>query len=334
MPERQGAAVLNTPRIGMARACVIIVNYRTSRHVVRALESLQSELAGLPGTRVLVVDNCSGDDSVEFLWQAVAERGWSAWVRIIAHDRNGGFAAGNNVAMREDLRSEVPSDFYLLLNPDAYIRPGALRKMMEFMVRHPEVGVAGSGLEDPDGTPQAAAFRFYNLLSELNAGLRLGLVTRLLSRHVTALPPLETNQQVQWVSGASMMIRRAVLEDIGLMDESYFLYYEETDFQLRATRAGWSIWHVHDAAVVHLMGQATGVTGAAGRERRRPRYWYESRRRFFQQQHGRLYAYLVDLCWFAGFSLWRLRRLIQRKPDTDPPGLWLDFLRWSVLRPL
>lgn len=327
------ATQLGAPRqsVGEARTCVIIVNYKTSRHVLRCLESLEAEMASLPNATVVVVDNASGDDSVEFLRAQIAERNWGEWARVLASEVNGGFAAGNNLAVRENLASADPAEFFFLLNPDTWILPGAVRTLTEFMLEHPQAGVAGSRLQDPDGSSQASCFRFYNIFSEFNAGCRLGLVSKLLARHVTALPEQERTCEVAWVSGASMMVRREVFDSVGLMDETFFLYYEETDFQLRAHRAGWETWHVQEASVVHIMGQATGVTGAAVREKRRPRYWYESRRHFFQSNYGWLYAFTLDLGWFFGFSLWRLRRRLQRKPDTDPPGLWVDFLRYSIL---
>lgn len=126
------------------------------------------------------------------------------------------------------------------------------------------------------------------------------------------------------------MIRRPVFESIGLMDEEYFLYYEETDFCLQAKRAGWSCWYVPDSKVMHIAGQSTGVTDREGPPKRRPQYVFDSRRRYFVKNHGWLYAALADLAWSIGFGLWRLRRLVQRKPDTDPPYLLVDSLRNSV----
>jgi hypothetical protein len=133
------------------------------------------------------------------------------------------------------------------------------------------------------------------------------------------------------MAGASMMIRRAVFDSIGLMDEAYFLYFEETDFCLRARRAGWLCWYVPASRVVHLVGQSSGVTDTRSRPKRMPRYWLESRRRYFRRNHGWLYALLADCAWAFGFALWRLRRWLQRKPDHDPPGLLWDFMRFSFL---
>ncbi len=125
------------------------------------------------------------------------------------------------------------------------------------------------------------------------------------------------------------MIRREVFEAVGLLDEAYFMYFEEVDFCLRAARAGWRCWYVPASRVVHLVGQSSGVTDPRLRKRR-PAYWFESRRRYFVKNHGAVVAMLADAAWAAGFAVWRVRRFLQRRQDNDPPKLLLDFIRHSV----
>src|SRR5439155_17086766 len=117
-----------------------------------------------------------------------ADNGWGEWASIQPLARNGGFAYGNNEAIRASLAGTDRPEYVLLLNPDTLVRPGAIRALLEFMDGRPDAGIAGSRLEDPDGTPQRSAFRFHTVRSELEAGLRLGFVTRLLRRHVVAPP--------------------------------------------------------------------------------------------------------------------------------------------------
>ena len=310
------------------RLLIVIVNYRTAALTVDCLASLATEVAA-PGARVVVTDNQSGDDSVSRISTAIAVNHWSDWAAVQPLERNGGFAYGNNAAIAPALRSSAPPDYVLLLNPDTVVRPGALGALMEFMDQHRAVGIAGSRLEDPDGTPQISAFRFHSILSELESGLRLGFISRRLAKKVVAPPVPAQSVPTDWVAGASMMIRREVFESIGLLDEGYFMYFEEVDFCLRARRAGWPCWYVPGSRVVHLVGQASGVTDVKRARKRRPAYWFASRRRFFMQNFGRGRAWIANLAWAGGFSTYAVRRALQRKPNTDPAWLLWDFVRYS-----
>jgi hypothetical protein len=309
---------------------IVIVNYRTADLTIDALASLEPEMAAIAPSRVIVVDNASGDGSDQRLAAAIAGRGWDSWVSLISAERNGGFAYGNNVAIRAALAQSVRPTYVHLLNPDTVVRPGALSRLMEFMDSRPDVGIAGSRLEHPDGAPQLSAFRFPGVLSELDGGLRLGVITRLLSRWVVAPPIPEETCQVDWLAGASMMIRDKVLDDVGLLDERSFMYYEEVDFILRARRAGWSCWYLPASRVVHLVGRASGVTDPRKIRRRRPDYWFESRRRYFVRNLGPARAALADLLYAAGHATWQVRRVIQRKENDVPEWFLGDFLRHSV----
>jgi N-acetylglucosaminyl-diphospho-decaprenol L-rhamnosyltransferase len=310
---------------------VVVLNYRTYQLTIDCLQSLVNEVQALPKTQVVVSDNDSGDGSVEQIQAAITGNGWSDWATLMPLDRNGGFAFGNNAPIRKALESENPPPYILLLNPDTVVRPGALGALVDFMEAHPDVGIAGSRLEDPDGTPQHSAFRFHTVLSEIDSGLRLGLVTKLLDSWVIAPPIADEPCQTDWVAGASMIVRREVFEAIGLMDEAYFMYYEEMDFCLQANRAGWSCWYVPKSQVVHLVGQSSGVTDRKRPPKRLPQYLFDSRRRYFTKNYGWFYAATADVAWASSFALWQIRRVIQGKPSNDPPQLFSDFLLNSVL---
>ncbi len=309
---------------------VVILNYRTPDLTIDCLHSLVGEVRSLPNTHVIVADNDSGDGSVERIGAAIATERWHDWVSLLPLDRNGGYAFGNNAAIRIALQSSNPPPYVLLLNPDTIVRPHALKVLLDFMCEHPEVGIAGSRLEDPDGTPQQSAFRFPNTFSELDYGLHVGFVSKLLSQWAVAPPVSEEICQTDWLAGASMIVRREVFDSIGLLDENYFMYFEEVDFCLQAQKAGWSCWYVPKSRVVHLVGQSSGVTDTKRPAKRRPQYWFNSRRQYFLKNHGWLYAAVTDAAWLSAFSLWRVRRAIQRKPDEDPPHLLRDFWANSV----
>ncbi len=311
-----------------AKVSVAIVNYRTPSLCIASLASLEPELAQLKNAHVYVVDNHSRDNSVREIQHAIEARRWS-WATCLPLDINGGYSAGNNIAIRRAL--DESSDYVLLLNPDTEVRSGAVVHLLRFLETHPEAGIAGSRLEDADGTVQRSAFRFPSALGELDEALRFGLATRALSRWTIAPAPSATAESVDWVAGASMMVRREVFDVIGLLDPEYFLYFEEVDFCRRARQAGWSSWYVPESRVVHYVGQSTGVTNAADQTRRRPGYWFESRRRYFLKHHGLAYAAAVDAVALGATGLWRVRRQIQRKPRDEPQHFVRDLVSHSPL---
>jgi N-acetylglucosaminyl-diphospho-decaprenol L-rhamnosyltransferase len=317
----------------MTGACpllVVIVNYKTAALTIACLETLRPELDALPGARVTVVENASGD--AEALAHAIDARGWSNWVTLDVSEHNGGFAAGNNRGIRPALASDAPPRYVLLLNADTEVRPGAIRTLVAFMDGRPDVGIAGSSFENLDGSDWHIAFRFITPLNEIERGLRFGPVSRLMKRHVVhRVMEQDAPRPVDWVAGACMLIRREVIDAIGLMDEGYFLYFEEVDYCLRARRRGWPCWYVPESRVMHIAGQSSGLTERDRRPPRTPSYWFASRRRYFLKNYGLPGALAADLAFGLGFSLWRVRRALQRKPDPDPPRHLADFWRQSVL---
>ncbi len=314
---------------------IAIVNYRSANLTIDCLQSLSSEMPKFLDARVVVVDCASADGSLQTLAGAIDHHGWNSWAQLIAAPENGGFAYGNNLAIKPFLDAPGSPEYVLLLNPDTLVRPGALTALVNFMDQNPRVGIAGSRLEDPDGTQQRSAFRFPSIFGELDNGLRLGLVSRMLHRFVVAPAPQECPHETDWVAGASMIVRRQVISDIGLMDEQYFLYYEEVDYCLRARRAGWQIWYAPESRVVHLIGQSTGVTTKTAptqRPRRRPAYWFDSRKRYFVKNRGHLYAMIADAAWLIGLILCRTRQIVQRRPNDIPISLIPDLFRHSLLK--
>jgi GT2 family glycosyltransferase len=312
-----------------SRLTVVILNYRLPDLTIECLQSLESEATRF-GAQVVIADSASADGSLEKIRSAIESRGWGNWGSVLPLERNGGYAYGNNAAIHRLLDCPEPSELIMLLNPDTLIRPQAIETLADFMARHPEIGIIGSQLEDGERRPQASGFRFPTILNEVDGGLRLNVFSKLVANRAVVFPPSPEPYRVDWVSGASMMIRRSVFESIGMFDEGYFLYFEEVDFALRAAEAGWQCWVEPRSRVMHYQGRATGVDGIESRGKRRPVYWFESRRRYFIKHHGRLYAMAADALWAFAYLSWRARRVIQGKPDVDPPKLLIDFVRNSV----
>lgn len=313
------------------KVLAVIVNHRRPELVVKGLESLGPELAAFgDGSRAVVTD-ASGDGSDDKIAAAIAERGFGGWVTLMRLPKNGGYGYANNQAIQAALASGDPPDYLYLLNPDAYVHPGAVRELVSFMEQRPDVGLAGSRQEQPDGSINRSAFRFPSVSSELLRGSRLGVVKRLFEDAEIAPPPSDHPAPADWLSGASLLIRRQVFERVGLFDDAFFLYYEETDLCLRARRHGFRCWYVPGSRVVHLEGQSTGVTDTRAAPQRLPRYWFESRRHYFMKNHGPWKKRLADVAWTVGFVSWRARRALQGKTDDDPPHLLSDFVRFNFL---
>jgi GT2 family glycosyltransferase len=317
--------------VNPAHVTVVIVTWRSAALTVDCLASLAHE-RGVDGLRVdaVVVDNASGD-AVDIA-AAVVEHGWSDWVRVVTAARNGGFAYGNNVGFREACRHAQP-DFLHMLNPDTEVRCGAVQQLVDFLQAHPDVGIAGSSFENADGSDWPIAFRFPSALSEFEAGLSWGPVSRLLQRWAVPRQMMPEPQPIDWGAGASMMIRRSVLDRIGGLDENYFLYFEETEFFWRARRAGFLAWYVPASRVMHIAGQSTGLTERDAAPRRLPAYWFESRRRYFLTTGGPAKAILIDLLALLGHALGRLKlRLLGRQHRLVPHYLG-DLWVHSTLHP-
>jgi N-acetylglucosaminyl-diphospho-decaprenol L-rhamnosyltransferase len=307
---------------------VVIANYRVAHLTIDCLRSIAAQIESVPGIHVAVCENGSGDDSAEQIQKAITDNGWSSWCTLKIVGTNLGFTGGNNVILRPALESDDPPEYVLLLNADTIVRPNAFEALVDFMDKHPSAGIAGSGMENPDGSPQHSVFRFHTPLSEFEANLKLGIVTRLLKKKVNA--PLVPGYpcEADWLSGACIIIRQKVFQDIGLLDEDYYTHFEDIDFCFNAHKAGWSIWYVPASRVMHIIGQSTGIT--VKKPKRYPTYFFQARRRYFLKNHGPVYAAMADAGMIIGLTMWRLRVALTGKEDFTAPHLLRDSIRHSV----
>lgn len=298
----------------------IILNFRTPDLTLQATEAALREMEGIPGD-LTIVDNFSQDGSFETLSRAVEDRGWER-VRVVQSGRNGGFGAGNNYGMREGLADGSDPDFYYVLNSDAWPDPGAIKVLRDFMMANPKAGLAGSHVRGPDDGAHQTAFRFPTASGEFEMAARTGVFSKLFKDSIVSMPNPEQTSCVDWVAGASLMLRREMLDQIGMFDETFFLYFEETDLCLRAARADWPCYYVPDSRIVHIGSASTGMKGW----RRTPSYWFESRMHYFIKNHGRFYAQWATICRVAGCLVWKARRLVSNKPEADPEGFLGDLV--------
>ncbi|MCP5057506.1 MAG: glycosyltransferase family 2 protein [bacterium] len=303
----------------------ISVNFRSSELTLRLLAALEPALDGLDAA-ITVVENGSGDGSEARLQDGIEALSGRIPVQLLCSSENLGFGGGNNLAIRAAMDGPEPPDVFHLINPDAVPEPEALREMLAFLDGQPGAGIAGSAVVDDSGEFHSSAFRFPSPLGEFESRLRIGLISRLLKNWRAPMPPDGTTRTVDWVSGSSCSLRRAMLEKIGLFDEEFFLYFEETNLCRQAKTAGFEVWTV-PTSIVHHTGAV--MTGLDDLTRRRPAFWFESRRLYLQKHHARPGLWIANLAWLLGSLGFGLRRMLGRRPQVDPPRLVTDFLRHS-----
>ena len=276
---------------------IVIVNYNTEELLGGCLESVYAGANGTPFD-IWVVDNNSRDDSVRMVKSRFPK------VRLIENSANLGFSRANNEAI-----AQSKSDYILLLNPDTLIVEDAIERMVKFMDAHPKVGIAGCKVLNTDRTLQLACRRsiptpkvaFYRL-----TGLsKLFPKNRAVARYnLTYFSPDETHE-VDAVSGAFLMIRRQAIEDIGLLDERFFMYGEELDWCLRAKRAGWGVMYHPEAEIIHYKGESTKTNS-----RKAALEFYRAMYLFHKKHFAKDYSAPMNLLFYVGiflvaFSSWR-----------------------------
>jgi GT2 family glycosyltransferase len=284
---------------------IVVLNYNTREHLRTCLEALHG---GAPTTperlevEVFVVDNASSDGSAEM----VADE--FAWVRLIRSPHNGGFAFGNNQALRQ-----AQGDAVLILNPDALVAPCGLSGLVRALREHPEAGIVGPKLLRPDGsmhlacrrsfpTPAVSFFRFSGLSRLFPRSPTFGRY------NLTYVDP-DLAIEVDSVCGACMLVRREVIERIGMLDERFFMYGEDLDWCLRTRQAGWTVRYEPSIVVGHQHG-------AASRQRALRTNYYFFRamdlfyRKHYVQQYHPLLTGAVRTSIYAALGLAMFRTLL------------------------
>ncbi len=311
------------------RVLVVQVHYATPGLLIDSLESLEREKYEHPNMSVLVVDNCSPDNAAMEIKREISRRGWNNWVSLIESELNGGYAYGNNLAVDYAHQNNIQADVLWLLNPDTVVQAGALTAALQEFCAEEKL-IVGSRLTDVDGTHQKSIFPFPSILTELSAGFRLGVLDRLIERWQGA----EESTQ-RWLAGASVLMDSHAYNELGKMDEGFFLYFEEVDFLKRAIDTGYCCTIAEGSKVVHMVGGATGISDLRGAQPRRPQYWFESRTRYFLKNHGVPYLVTCDLLFVSAYMVWLLRKSITdlKQVQNEPQNFLRDFVRYGILNP-
>lgn len=284
---------------------VVIVHYCTERLTLNCLFSLSDELRAIPGSHAFIVDNNSGDGSIQQIEFEIRSRGDGDLFTFLYAPTNGGFSAGNNIgicaALSGNAASNVtPYDALLLLNSDTLVHAGALKHMASAMEHCGQIGILGPQLEWRDGQQQASCFRNITPISEMLVAAKMGPLTRVFRSREVLLPTPVQNSEIDWISFACVLVRREVFETIGLLDEGFFMYFEDVDFCRRARAHGWSIAFEPEARIIHLRGNTTAETFEVAERRRRPRFYYAARSRYFAKYYGRMGPLAANLLWWCG----------------------------------
>ncbi|MHA6326927.1 glycosyltransferase [Roseivivax sp. CAU 1753] len=302
----------------------VLLNWRTADMTARAAEALARALDGLDA-EIVLVDNDSGDGSEAALRDLVTGRRWPVPIRVVQSGRNGGFAFGNNAGIRAGRSDGARPDYVYILNSDAFPEPDAVRVLVDHLETHPKDGFAGSQLYSDDMPIHISAFRFPTIASEFEGTARTGIITRALHNYRVPFTDLTQTRAVDWLAGASMLMRQDMLDQVGLLDDGFFLYYEETEHFFRARKVGWTATYLVESRVEHEGSVSTGMK----RWQRVPDYWFDSRWRYFTLSHGRAYALAASVARAAGLCVWKLRRAMGA-PRLDPPGTLRQLLRHTA----
>jgi N-acetylglucosaminyl-diphospho-decaprenol L-rhamnosyltransferase len=304
--------------------CIVIVNYKTPQLLLDCLESLLPELDD--SMVVTVVDNASNDSSIMLVDNWILEHNQADTIKLISASVNTGFSGGNNIGIKS-----VQANHYLLLNSDALVRKGAIQTLLNTLSQEKTVGLIGPRLEWPDTSPQESCFKYHTPISEFIGSAKTGLITKCFKKYVVAQPVSEVPDKYDWISFACVMIKAEVFNTVGLLDDDYFMYFEDVEFCHRAKQSGWEIMYEPSAHVVHLRGGSSPLKAQAKLRKRLPRYFYESRTRYFFQIYGRSGLLLANLLWTLGWIISSLRSKVSASYTSDTSekqwrDIWINFL--------
>lgn len=240
---------------------VIILNYNTKKLLKDCLESIFKQTKGI-NFEVLVVDNASKDGSVKMIKKML---GVQKNLKLIVNSKNLGFAAGNNLGIKK-----AKGKYLLLLNSDTLLKENAFKKLVEFAQKQPKAGVVGPKLLNENGRDQPSTAHFFSL-----PRVFLWLFTG--DRFLYSSP--RNQQQVDWVMGSAFLIKKEVVDKVGLLDEHFFMYVEEQEWCYRIKKAGWQVWFYPKARIYHL------VQGSSPEGKEKVIGWIYEGLLYFYQKH-------------------------------------------------
>ena len=252
---------------------IIIVNWNTRELLKNCLESIYETTPDFP-VKVIVVDNASSDGSPEMIGSVFP------LVQLVENRENAGFARATNQGIKL-----AETKYILLLNPDTVVLPGALNSLVDFMDTHHQAGAAGSRVLNPDGSLQTSCYVYPTLKSEFFRLFHLDSIflktTYRMDRWDKEFP-----RAVDIIQGDCLLLRKTALDQVGLLDESFFIYSEDVDLCRRLQQASWEIYWVPQAQLIHYGGQSTRQVAAEMFLK-----LYQGKTMYFRKHHGRMVAF-------------------------------------------
>jgi GT2 family glycosyltransferase len=302
------------------RIGVVIVNYKTADLTLGCVESLRGQL-DMESDHIIIIDNGSGKAEIRVMEDALDRMEMARFATVIALKNNRGFSSGNNRGIRE-----ICAKYYLLANSDTIFLHGAVTGLLDAAARNPGAGIFSPRLESPDGEAQVSCFRYKTPLSEMIRAADTGAITSLLRRFNVPILPIDCPAYPEWTSFACVLIRAETFERVGLLDENYFMYYEDMDYCLRARSSGIDIVNWPYSHVVHLQGRSSDIEASSLSGKKLPDFYYHSRSWYYLKHYGKMGLLFANICWLAGRSVSLMRQISNNKerpvPQAEYLGIW------------
>jgi len=306
----------------MNKLCVVVINYKTPYMTIRCADSLLSGLAGIL-SKIIIVDNNSGDESIEVMSSWIKRNGVNDVVNIISSSINGGFSYGCNLGA-----SSCDSEYLLFINSDALVEKNSIKIMLSIIERGRRIGILAPEVHSQYGEIEKS--RFYNKtpLNEFLKAAGTGVITKVfntLGVHEVAQYIDDINTPPEWVSFVCVLLSRKMYAQVGDLDEGYFMYSEDNDYCRRMVTNGWKLAITNKAKVVHFN---KGLSNAKGK--RLPAFYYASRARYFRKHYGCLGLLVANCLFMLGMFIRYLRYLIGKgipyKHKLSVFDIWRNFL--------
>ena len=258
---------------------IVIVNWNTRDLLKRCVQSVYARVPPV-SFEVIVIDNASEDHSANMVETSFPQ------AKLILSKSNLGFAAGNNLGLRR-----ACGRYMMLLNSDAELTDGAVARMIAFMESHPDAGLIGPKLLSPDGTLQINGQRFPTFFREMLGVLRMPRFFPSLAKLGWGRGDFDSSAEVDALAGACMLVRKEAVDSVGLLDERFFMYFEDVDWCYRIKKAGWKIWYIGEVEVIHGWAQSALIQGIVKSES----MLHRSRYLYFRKHHGPIQGALIGL---------------------------------------